>query len=129
MRTMTLELPVNYVDVKNNEMEYVDGGFALDIMTVGLAGSLIDSGISAAIRATGYNGSIQTYITKFGAGVAKKLFEGIIENKLKAIGAGKFVTFVETALDTAMTSGDVGLSVAKSIDAVDAKPNNGWITI
>ncbi|MHC1685306.1 MAG: hypothetical protein AB6733_20605 [Clostridiaceae bacterium] len=31
MSTMTLNLPMNYVDVDREEMEYVDGGFSMQV--------------------------------------------------------------------------------------------------
>jgi hypothetical protein len=127
MSEMTLRLPMNYVEVERDEMEYIDGGWGLDIMPDGVFGALIDVAIGG-IAGAGVS-SIKRFILKEGAQAAERIFTKTIKSKLIAWGAGKLAPLVGGAVSFALTYADIGNAAARWIDARDVYPNDGWISI
>lgn len=122
-----LVMPSNYVVMDSNEMEYVDGG-ALDIMPVGVAGAIFNTAIGIIIGGVGV-GSITAYIAKVGAKEAAKIFTKTIASKLAAIGCAALATSLGPIITTVLNYLDIGNAIAKKLDAIDSKPNNGWLTV
>ncbi len=126
MSTMALQLPSSFVDVEREEMEYVDGGY-VNIIADWLAGAMLNVAFGGV--ADGIAGSIAGFIKKEGVQQAEKIFTATVETRLAGWGLQRFSRLVGPAVGLAMCALDMGGTIARFIDAHDACPNNGWITI
>lgn len=123
----TLVLPSSYQVIDDEEMEYIDGGWYLNVCTVKVGGAILNTAIGLAIG--GGVGGVAAYIRKKGRKEAQKVFSKTIKSKLKAIGLGALAGSIGTAVNFALNYADIGTNVCKWLDKHDAKKNNGWLTI
>lgn len=132
MSTMTLQLPVNYVEVERDEMEYVDGGWT--VCSVETAGNWIDTGIIAVSWAFGIGGAISSIkslsklVTSIGRRQAKNMVRQAISQACWFLASST----ISSAVDIAFIWMDmsIGKAVAMGIDYyLDANRGNGSIDI
>ncbi|MBL4931803.1 hypothetical protein [Clostridium paridis] len=123
MKKMELILPVNSLEIHENEKEYIDGGFAVSTTVVAAA---INTAIGLAIGGAGVAG-VRAWITSVGKEQAKKIFTRTITSKLIAIGCTGLAGFIGAAVNFAINYSDIGGAVASYLDSVDTYHNNGWI--
>ncbi len=126
MSTMALQLPSSFVDVERDEMEYVEGGHT-DIIPDWVLGTAINVGIG--FLTDGIASGVAGFIRAKGLAQAEKIFTATVTSKLAAFGLSKLAGWVVPAVSFAMCAADIGGTIARYIDAHDAYPNDGWITI
>jgi len=122
MNSIALQLPNSYVELEREEIEYVDGGFAVGVNFAGHAFNLIIAAICGGATA-----SVSTFISSVGKKEAKKIFTRNIKSKLLEWGCERLAGKVAFAVDVALEFSDVGGTIARFLDAHDTYPNNGWI--
>lgn len=122
MSSITLQLPQSYIEVESEEMEYIDGGFAVGKR---FAGAAINTLIGIAIGGSAL--SVQGFIASVGKAEAKKIFTRTVISKLKSWGCSKLAWCVGGAVAFALNYADIGGAIADYLDAHDTYPNNGWI--
>ncbi|MNM73878.1 hypothetical protein D3C81_856230 [compost metagenome] len=72
-REYALQMPINYVEVNNDEMEYVDGGWSIYVLSDNIRGLMGSSGAFRAAMggvAISYTWSYLTTVTMIGGKVA-----------------------------------------------------------
>jgi hypothetical protein len=97
------------------------------IRTVGVAGAIFNTVIGIAVG--GAAGGIANFIRKKGAAEAAKIFTKTLASKLTAIGCAELASSLSAIVTTVLNYLDVGTAIAKKLDSIDKKPNNGWLTI
>ncbi|GAA0110593.1 MAG: hypothetical protein KHZ99_18685 [Clostridium sp.] len=130
-REYALQLPNSYVDVDRDEMEYVDGGFALPKWLV--AGA-INLAVSALVGGslTAARGFFTNLAGRYGRQAAATIFSRELKNKLIAKGvaatAASWVCGIASIGFTVLTwAYDPGAALANFIDANDTYGTNEWI--
>ena len=118
-----LVLPQSYIDIENEELEYIDGG--LDIISVKWAAAIINTAIGAVVGSIGISG----YIAAYGRAQARRIFTRTVVSRLSAWGAGKLAMWASGAIEVALNVLDMGTTIANYIDRYDYAPNNGWLSI
>jgi len=126
-REYALQMPINYVEVDRDEMEYVDGGYYVDFskdylqylvdgMLVVFGGVALAGGITSALRKFGLSAVANKICA---VAIAAGMYVGIYPNQAKLLG-------IITGL-----LGVVGITpgwiVATAIDSVDKSGRNGRI--
>jgi hypothetical protein len=121
-RKYELQLPERFVDVDREEMEYVDGGFAIG---KDFAASAFNVAIGIAVG--GGVGAIQSFIINKGKQEAKRIFTRTVTSKLIAWGANNLAWIVGTAVSFALDYCNIGNAIATYIDNHDTYHGNGWL--
>ena len=122
-RGYELQLPMSFVDVDRDEMEYVDGGsgFSNWFFYVDNVGAIINTVIGSVLPL----GGITAFFAKKGVANAARYLQGFIVNKLKSIGLTVAGGTIFYGIQWAVNYFNPGLRFAKLIDSVDKSPNNG----
>lgn len=92
---------------------------------VNFAGAALNTALGFAVG--GGVGAIQAFIAKKGKKEAAKLFTRTVTSRLKAWGFTKLALSANAAVQFALNYSDVGGQLARYLDSIDSKPNNGWI--
>ncbi|MFF3021090.1 hypothetical protein ACFVRR_00300 [Gottfriedia sp. NPDC057948] len=100
-------------------------GFEKNRVKVSTAGHVFNIAIS--VITGNVTTSVTSFIKKKGKKEADRLFSKTIKSKLTAWGAPKLANSITAIVAVATEVFDVGLAIAKGIDRIDSKPNNGWI--
>lgn len=127
-RNYGLALPTSYVEVDNEEMEYVDGGGIGKhwYNSTGVVGTALDVVI---IAVTGEIGAFSTIAArKYIKSIMGKNVSRTIARKLTAYVGSAVAGLFTSALNIAMTIGGTSLGgiIAEAMDRVDGK-NDGYI--
>lgn len=132
MSTMILKLPVNYVDIDREEMEYVDGGWT--VCSVDTAGSWIDGAIIAASWAMGLGSAVsvlrsggKALVKKVGARMARSIVQKGVRKALWFLSAGTAYAVADFVLTVSGSS--IGKIAAQCIDSFDRNRYNGYIDV
>jgi hypothetical protein len=98
------------------------------VCKVKTAGKSFNIGIGVAL---GKSAAIKALVKKKGKAVVKKMLTQSIARKLKSMGAKKLVKAAPAAAAIAIEAidYDFGIRIAKYIDSIDPKPNNGYIEV
>ncbi|MBU5307790.1 cell wall-binding repeat-containing protein [Clostridioides mangenotii] len=85
----------------------------------------------AIFLSIGKTAAIKGLIKKKGKAVVKKMMTQTLARRLKSMGAKKLVKYAPVAAGIAIEyiDYDFGLRIAKYIDSIDPKPNNGYIEV
>ncbi|ASW42066.1 hypothetical protein [Clostridium isatidis] len=130
-RKYELQLPDSFVDIDREEMEYVDGGFALPEWFVA---GVINLAVSALVGGslTAARGFFTNLAKKYGREAAATIFSSQLKKKLLAKGiaatTASWLCGAAAAGFTVLTWAiDPGEALANYIDSHDTYGNNGWI--
>lgn len=119
---MQLVLPKNYIEIDQEEMMYLEGGFT------GLYNGVVATGINIAVNAVLGSliggPSIRVVINAIGTSRLKSTFRGYALKWLSIQAANRLTGAVMGAIFGFM-SFSVGSSLAKLWDRYDTNPNNG----
>lgn len=119
---MELVLPNNYVEIEEEEMMYLDGGYAIN-MTRNTASYLVDGAIAVITCGFSLWMGYKTLVNYFG----KKTMKTYITKSLTRIGiyTGMASTIASTAMQ--LLNFSVGGAVAYALDRFDKTGLNGRI--
>lgn len=118
-------------NAENNNLKNQEGLIGTQAVEVkvgvNFAGSVFNVAIGVAVG--GGVGAIQAFIISKGKKEAERLFTRTVVSQLKAWGADKLAYSVSAAVAIALDYSDIGLQIAKQLDSIDKRPNDGWIDI
>ena len=121
-----LQLPQNYVELEQEEMMYLDGGFGIPNWTVAVA---INAGVNLVINKFTGGGAFALIASLKSAGktrIVRKLTAGI-GRFMSTQAANRIAGTVANFLFGGIGISSVGNVVARNLDARDRRPNNGWV--
>lgn len=126
-RDLELQLPTSFVEIKSDEMEYIDGGGLGKhwYNSVDSVGTILDTALVAVTGGAALtSGYAARKIIKTHRGVITRV---VRKQLLKHVGSFS-KGFISTALDVALTAGgtSVGELIAKGLDRADGR-RDGYV--